>query len=101
MKNAPRHGGVTSHTIQGVKWSEQFNCYRAVVAGWLEMSFDYRSGEGFVVKVGGRNAVERCSNPKHAGRLAKTIALQLLDQAKRELLDGADSSTEEGKESEK
>lgn len=72
------------HKLAGLKWSEQYNCYRTTVAGWLELTFSYREG-AYVVSVAGRTCKDRGDCPDKAASIAVRVAESMLSGALKEL----------------
>ena len=84
----------TEPILAGVKWHEQYNCYRTQIAGWLDLTFSYEStrprdtpSAGYRVTVAGVVLKARGTSPEDAARIAVAGARILLAKALKELED--------------
>ena len=83
----------TEPILAGIKWSEHYSCYRARIAGWLDLAFSYgvvsrgMPSTGFHVSISGLTLKARGSDPEDAARIAVVGARDLLAKALKELED--------------
>jgi hypothetical protein len=72
----------------GIKWTEHYGTYRALVAGWLELRFSYSGtikGGDYVVTVAGATIKTRGEDVPGAARIAVAAARKLMERAIAEL----------------
>jgi hypothetical protein len=70
--------------LAGLEWSERYNCFHAVVAGWLTLSFSWsldRSQSGYHITVGGRKLKVRGTSAEDSAAKAVAAARALLSKA--------------------
>ena len=72
----------------GIEWTESYNTYRSVVAGWLYLTFSWKTDEGYVISVADTRINVRRTDPEHAASVAVAAARKLLARA-AEALTGA------------
>ena len=70
--------------LAGITWHEQYGCYSARIAGWLNLAFSYRDG-AYHVSVAERSLKTTASDPESAAKLAVAAAKALLEKAQKEL----------------
>jgi hypothetical protein len=74
----------TRVTLAGIEWDERYNCYVAIVAGWLNLAFSWTK-DGYKITVAGV-ALKNCHQDREtAARIAVASALVLIGKAKEEL----------------
>jgi len=71
--------------IAGVDWTEQYNSYRAIVAGWLKLEFVWQSAEGYLISVADVKIKARGADPKAAAEVAVSAARKLMEKAQEAL----------------
>jgi len=61
-------------THAGLQWTERFNCYRTVVAGWLVLEFSW-SSDGYAMAFAGQSLKNKAKSPEEAATtLVRTAA---------------------------
>lgn len=74
--------------LEGLRWTEQYNCYQTVVGGWLEMSFSWSTDKnkaGYVIRVGGLKLPLTASSAADGAAIAVAQAKAMLSRALEQL----------------
>ena len=70
----------STHTVMGLEWTEQFNCWRTTVAGWLALEFVWNS-DGYKMTFAGRELKAKANSPEQAAQLLINCARTHLQKA--------------------
>ena len=75
--------------IAGLDWTEHYNAYRSLVAGWLKLEFVWTSGEGYVISIADVKVKARGADPQASGKIAVRAARKLMEKAEEALAQAA------------
>jgi hypothetical protein len=75
--------------IAGLDWSEHYNTYRSLVAGWLKLEFTWQSGEGYVISIADVKIKARGADPEASAEIALRAARKLMEKAQEALAQAA------------